>query len=338
MSGFKFINVSQVRIQNLTFAYCGHHVFYNNRIRAALAFDTAHNVILSRVTVRNSSGFGMHADRVFGNVQVNESAFLYNTGNKEYYGGNIRFWYGECPENHSTYLQIESSYFIHGNDTFKTFFHEIATGITLLMNCPMITVRINNITAVGNKADNGGNIGINFTDISSNYHYSDKAPSVIINNSRIASGTGLRGGGLRVWLYIVPNTREETVCNQTNETYCILHISNTQFFGNHAYSAGGALYMSYYQTIQIKRITKQIFLLNCTFNHNTVPQHGHGAVMEVARFKTLGYTSPISPQFELTVQNSSFHNNSLLRDKNNSFIGATVEYYIFHGKDCLQTL
>jgi len=102
MSGFKFINVTQVQIQNLTFAYCGHHVFYNNRIRAALAFDTAHSVILSRVTVRNSSGFGLHADRVFGNVQVYESAFLYNTGNKEYYGGNVRFWYGECLENRST--------------------------------------------------------------------------------------------------------------------------------------------------------------------------------------------------------------------------------------------
>ena len=63
MSGFKFINVSQVQIQNLTFAYCGHHVFYNNRIRAALAFYIAHSVILSRVTVRNSSGFGLHADR-----------------------------------------------------------------------------------------------------------------------------------------------------------------------------------------------------------------------------------------------------------------------------------
>ena len=174
MSGFKFVNVTQVQIQNLTLASCGQNMVYNSGIRAALAFDTAHDAILSRVTVRNSSGFGMHADRVFGNVQVNESAFLYNTGNKEYYGGNIRFWYGECPENNSTYLQIESSYFIHGNDTFKKIFHETATGITLLMSCPLITVRINNITAIGNEADNGGNLTINFTDFSSHYHQSSK--------------------------------------------------------------------------------------------------------------------------------------------------------------------
>ena len=174
MSGFKFINVTQVQIQNLTFVCCGQNLVYNIGKRAALAFDIAHDVILSRVTVRNSSGFGIHADRVFGNVQVNESAFLYNTGNREYYGGNIRFWYGECPENNSTYLQIESSYFIHGNDTFKKIFHETATGITLLMSCPLITVRINNITAIGNEADNGGNLTINFTDFSSHYHQSSK--------------------------------------------------------------------------------------------------------------------------------------------------------------------
>ena len=54
-------------------------------MHAALAFNVAYNATLSRVTVRNSSGFGLHADRVFGSVRVHESAFLYNTGNKQYY-------------------------------------------------------------------------------------------------------------------------------------------------------------------------------------------------------------------------------------------------------------
>jgi len=76
MSGFIFINVSQVQIQNLTFASCGQHVFHDNGIRAALVFYIAHNVTFSRVTVRNTSGFGLHADRVSGNVQVYESAFF----------------------------------------------------------------------------------------------------------------------------------------------------------------------------------------------------------------------------------------------------------------------
>ena len=320
MSGFKFINVTRVQIQNLTFVCCGQEVVNSNGIHAALAFDTAHNVILSRVTVRNSSGFGLHADRVFGNVQVNESAFLYNTGNKEYHGGNVRFWYEDCPENHNTYLQIELSYFLHGNDASKW----PNTGLTMLMNCSLIIVRINNITAVGNEA---GNLAINFTDFTSNYHYSEEVPNVIINNSRIAGGAGRRGGGLNVWLFIVLNPKEGILCNQTCKNHRIVHISNTQFVGNHAHRAGGALYIRYYETKQIELITREIILQNCTFSGNTVPPSGDGTAMVVVKFKNLGYTLPFSPEFELIVQNCSFYNNSL-HEKNDSFIRATVN--IFH--------
>ena len=147
---------------------------------------------LSLESVRNSSGFGLHADRVFGDVWVHESVFLYNTGNKQYYGGNVRFWYEECQDNHSTYLEIESSYFLHGNDVSKKyhFYYPSATGLTLLIHCPGITVSINNITMVGNSADYGGNLAINFTDFTSNYHYGAEVPSVVVNNSRIIAGTG----------------------------------------------------------------------------------------------------------------------------------------------------
>ena len=223
-SGFNFINVTGIHIENLTFTHCGQEVV--SGVRAALAFDVAYNVNLSRVTVRNSSGFGLHADRVFGSVWVYESAFLYNTGNKEYYGGNARFWYGECPEDPSTHLQIESSYFLHGYDTSKKYhlYYPSATGLTLLIYCPAIKATINNITVVGNQADNGGNLAIKFTDFTSNYHYDDEVPSVIVNNSRITGGTGHRGGGLRVWSVIVSATKEQMSYNRTVVERCILWI------------------------------------------------------------------------------------------------------------------
>ena len=116
------------------------------------------------------------------------------------------------------------------------------------------------------------------------------------------------------------------MCNQTNEHHCILLISNTQFVGNNA-TEGGALYISYYETTWIECVTRQVFLHNCSFSGNTIPAYGYGAVMEVAMFKTLGYTSPLSPQFELIIQNSSFHNNSLVHDKKDSFVGATVDIF-----------
>ena len=64
---------------------------------------------------------------------------------------------------------------------------------------------------VGNQAENGGgNLAINFTDFTSNYHHhGPEVPSVVINNSRITNGTGNRGGGLRVWSKILSTFKEE---------------------------------------------------------------------------------------------------------------------------------
>ena len=325
LSGFNFINVIGIQIENLTFTNCGQHVYGD--VRAALSFDEARDVVLSRVMVCNSSGFGLHADNVFGHVLVYESVFVHNTGNKKYYGGNVRFWYGKCPENHTTYLQIESSHFLHGYDTSKKYhyYYPSATGLTLQISCPAITVNINNITVSGNQADNGGNLAIKFTYVSGSY-YNRSVPSVLIDNSRIAGGIGHRGGGLRVWSIISPANTEGPEMNNCYE-HCILRISNTQFVGNHAIAGGGALYISHYQTKHIDCITRQIFLKNCTFSSNTIPPSGKGAVMEVIKHRILGYLPHVSSQFELTFHNCSFHNNSLLRDEKGTFFGATVNIF-----------
>ena len=332
-SGFNFINVTGMRIENLIFANCGQKAYKN--VHAALSFHEARDVVLSRVMVYNSSGFGLHADRVFGHVLVYESVFVHNTGNREYYGGNVRFWYEHCPENHSTYLQIESSHFLHGYDTSKKYhyYYSSATGLTLLISCPAIIVNINNITVSGNQADNGGNLAINFIYFPGSY-YDRSVPSVFINNSRIAGSVGHKGGGLRVWSRTLPVTEREIKCEPYKHS--ILHISNTQFVGNHA-KGGGALYISHYQTDHIYCITRKIFFDNCTFDGNTVPPSGRGAVMEVITHDVLGYIFHVSSQFELTFHNCSFYNNSLLRDKKGTFIGAignifSMENIIF--KNC----
>ena len=335
LSGFSFTNVTGIRIENLTFTNCGQSVYGD--VRAALSFDEAPDVVLSHLMVYNSTGFGLHADRVFGNVVVYESAFVHNTGNGKYYGGNVRFWYGQCPENHTTYLRIDSTYFLHGNDTAKKYryYYPSATGLTLQISCPAITVNINNITVSGNQADNGGNLAIKFKYFTGSY-YNRSVPSVVINNSRIVDGIGHRGGGLRVWSIIASANTEGPEINDSCE-HCILRISNTQFVGNYAKAGGGALYISHYQTKHIDCITRKIFLENCTFSSNTVPPSGKGAVMEVIKHRILGYISHVSSQFELTFHNCSFYNNSLLRDKKGTFFGAIVNVFSMEKviiKDC----
>ena len=332
--GFSFTNVTGIRIENITFANCGLEVY--GGVRAALSFEEARNVVLSRVTVCNSSGFGLHADNVFGNVQVYESAFLYNTGNEEYNGGNAHIWYGQCQGNHTTYLHIESSYFLHGNNTSKKhryyYYYPSATGLTILISCPAITVNINNITVSGNQAENGGNLAIKFTYFIGSY-YDGRLPSIVINNSRIACGVAHRGGGLRVWSM---SARASKKVNSSCE-HRILYISNTQFVSNYAQATGGALYISHYQTKHIDNTTRQILIENCIFNGNTVSPSGKGAAMEIIKIKILGFISSVSSHLALTFQNCSFYNNSLLQDKMSTFIGATVNIYSMERvtfKDC----
>ena len=322
LSGFNFINVTGIQIENLTFTNCGQKAYGD--VRAALSFDEARDVVLSRLMVYNSTGFGLHADRVFGNVLVYKSAFVHNTGNEKHGGGNVRFWYEHCPENHTTYLQIESTYFLHGYDTAKKYHYDYpsATGLTLLISCPAITVNINNITVSGNQADNGGNLAIKFKYFTGSY-YNRRVPSVVINNSRIVGGIGYRGGGLRVWSTVPLTNKEDGRINSS----CILHISNTQFFRNHAQGGGGALYISYNETIQINSIREQIFFENCTFTGNTAPPSGRGAVMEIIKHRILGYIPHVSPLFELTFQNCSFYDNFLIRDSKGTFIGAIVNVF-----------
>ena len=105
----------------------------------------------------------------------------------------------------------------------------------------------------------------------------------------------------------------------------------------HGYSGGGALYISHYETVQTDYITRQISLENCTFSGNTIPPSGKGAAMEVIKHKILGYIPHVTPQFEIIFQNCSFTNNSLLRDKKDTFVGAIVNIFSMERvtfKDC----
>ena len=45
LSGFNFVNVTGIHIENITFTYCGREVI--PKVRAALAFDIAYNVNIS---------------------------------------------------------------------------------------------------------------------------------------------------------------------------------------------------------------------------------------------------------------------------------------------------
>ena len=323
-SGFYFTNSSEIFISNLMISQCGMHLV--NNVHAALALDTVYNVTISGVTIRDCKAFGLHADRTFGKVLVSKSKFLNNTGDSAVYGGNVRFWYDyrHCNSKSETDLVIESSQFIGGYDVLNKYgyYYPTATGLTLLISCPFIHVNITNITAYNNLADDGGNVAISL-DFK---NYRENIGSVSLRNSLIQAGTGHRGGGLRVWSYARLKSGS-TTCSNISRTYTTLHVENVSFVGNQARVGGGALYISHYEQEHVDCVLRQILFTNCTFSENHVPAFGNGGVMEVIKHKISRYIPHVSPQFEITFNNSIFTNNWNILDQRKSIHGAILDIF-----------
>ena len=305
-SGFYFINSSDIQVENLAISQCGLRLGRWVKVLAALAFDTVFHVMIESVRIYNCTGFGVHADRILGNSTISNSAFVHNVGTNDFYGGNVRLWYRNCPPDVTTSLRIKKSWFMHGYDVKKSgAFFPYATGLTLLIDCPFVHADIDNITTMNNTADNGGNLAIrlNFTS------YQPGIGSVLLQRSFIKNGKGHRGGGLRVWSRIYGS--DSVSCSKVLQNYTTLRVVNTTFIGNHAYSAGGALYISHYEEEHIDCYMRTIVFDNCTFTKNNVPSYGNGAVAEIIKHKIPSISAHASPQFQVNFSNSSFIENTI---------------------------
>ncbi len=321
-SGFYFVNSSNILIENLAITECGFRISRGVKVLAALAFDTVMHVRMQNVRICNSTGFGVHADRVLGNSTISDSAFIRNVGTNESYGGNMRFWYRNCPSDVKTVLVVENSWFMHGFDVYKTGrFYPYASGITLLIDCPFVHATISNITALHNIADNGGNLAIrlNFT------AYQPGIGSVLVKNSRIIGGEGHRGGGLRVWSRIYG--ADDVFCSNLSQNYTTLRVVNTTFLGNYAHSAGGALYISHYEEQHIDCVMRTIEFEGCEFQNNSVPAFGNGAVTEIIKHKIPTLHPHTSPQFQVSFSKSQFIDNWIILDERRLVHGGILDIF-----------
>ena len=321
-AGFYFVNSSNILVENLAITKCGQPVARRVRVLAALAFDTVSNVEILGVRIHNCVGFGVHGDRMLGNSTIQNSAFVRNIGTSEYYGGNVRLWYQNCPPNIHTFLQIKSSWFKHGFDIFKSGdFYPSASGLTLLISCPFVNAVLTNIVAVNNSADDGGNLAIELgfsAQTSGNF-------SVLLQDSRIINGMGHRGGGLRVWSKIP--SAENVTSKRLAHSYKTLRVVNTKFIGNHARLAGGALYISHYEQECIDCVLRTIEFESCIFRKNSVPAFGNGAVVEAIKHKIPTIDPHVSPQFQVSFNNCHFTSNWVILDERNLTHGSILDIF-----------
>ena len=317
-SGFLFRNCSNIDIINLTFTQCGHwygNIESSKELQATLAFiDTTH-VTIENITVRNSTGYGLHAQCTMGHVNLSNSIFAFNNGTPRYSGGNAGFLYKNCP-NSPSLLKIVSSQFLHG---YSNYIHPLATGLYVFVWSGGVNVEIDNITASGNVAENifknmstGGNVALflrNRTNITTN--------QIIVKNSLIAHGTAYQGGGMYVSVTeTVPIYAEADHNNVASNTMLsipeVVTIINTHFIANHGMWEGGGLYSITHESPGIFSPIAKITVRDCVFYSNSLLNPaGGGVAIHVTNHFVLNNVNHSVPQFFTRFINCTIKDNIL---------------------------
>ena len=293
-SGLFFTNSSKINISSLGIDSCSGKV-HNLSLYVALAFDHITDLVLEHVIINNTIGLGLHSNNVFGDILVNDCVFMNAQGNKQahIFGGNVRFWFGSSCSEVETQLMINRTWFLYGRETQNGHYYN-ASGLQLLIYCHGINVKLNNITAKGNRGINGGNLALSLTDFGFN------VSTITINNSNFEEGQALKGGGIQFWSQIETNI-------ENFENISILTISHSRFYNNIANSTGGAMYITHYVAEDYfpKHKRRQIIITNCKFIHNK----GNAAAMEILKQTFPDYIVHLTPQFSVHIDNSEFISN-----------------------------
>ena len=317
-AGLLFINSSQITITKLGLESCSANASLelNLDVYFGLAFRQGGDILLNTITINNTAGFGLQCDNVHGNIQIMNSVFsnshgIKNGNSSQQFGGNARFWFGDQCTDVSTNVTIDNSSFLYGLEVQKNT-NTNASGLQIYINCQLVNVSINNITAKGNKGVTSGNLALTIIDTGSN------VSTIHIQNSQFIDGSAAKGGGIRFWS-LINNTGKSNSSVKEKVHVKLLTIVNCTFRNNSARSTGGAIYIAHYvdKDYYSHHRQRQIEIINCTFQENT---GGNGAVMEVLKQTFPDYISHLTPQFSVNVTNCTIENNGLAPDNKNSIV------------------
>ena len=344
-NGILFYKTSTIHIENLTIKGCGAkfavHGPDNFTLVSALTFRESYDVNLTQIRIKESLGFGLDADRIFGSFRVWKSAFvrckayIYKHQSNKNIGGNARFWYSKYNSfikgsaTVKNVLYIHQSWFLHGhlNGNKDHGGFNFASGLIVRIFIPSVHVTIKNITVNNNTGSHGGNMAILITD------YHESTSTITITDSIIANGSAIRGGGMQFWVQVNRNDHFYKLESYNLTKHYIMNISRVRFVNNSAEESGGGIYIGHYQSKTIDYIVRHIHFKDCTFSKNSVQyKKGRttsytGAAVEVIRHNIDDFAPHTVPQYSIEFNACSFENNELkvVQNENNILKDVTNE-------------
>ena len=314
--GFAFINITSFQINDISFYNFGHvlptsvkqlilaHLTIAEWVvetNVALLFTSVHSLVLSGVSIRNSTGFGILGINIFGHSSIANSEFLYNNYNSEdrvccfaplptvCYGGNVAIFYVDpflCPTNsHIHHISIGYSVFSNGSTVGHPEFYRYdygrqvggAGGLMIMLGQTSfgVAVTLVNVTLTSNRGYYGANMFFQWRDYVSNSTLKIKNSKFTYGNYFLQKNPYFNAGIFQgAGLYVVYGSAFNL---RYKDLHCPLHtvnthkemliISHSEFSGNIA-TMGSAINI-FLQPNVISNQTSYLILRDVHIHDNT---------------------------------------------------------------------
>ena len=334
-AGFLFGMVNDLKIMNLHVTHCGAVLYPKSfpklpfidtgflKVYIALLMFYVQNLVISRVTVEKSYGFGVFAVNIWNRSVITDSCFI---SNNEYVGkyqrcidpdylatctgGNLRLTYLDLillpgtPANSS--LEINNSEFRYGVFTIQPGSKlGFAGGLETIVGAFRhdIYITINNSVIAENSGFVGGNMYIIIKT-------SVKLIAIRLDRCHIDFGKRTEASDPLLPL----STGLTCLITHFKDNIVHVHISNTKFTSN--YDGAVTLFVGGRHTYTRNNSTYMILVDGCEFSSNSA-HFSHTGLMAAMMFEM--HSSKITVHknvlnVRIVIQNSTFHHNFKLQN------------------------
>ena len=323
-AGFMFKNVNFLTIKNLNISTCGQNIpvsTHNNlgHFQAAVALKDVTALTMQSLTIRDSNGYGIAAEGLYGYSTMEDCLLVNNTGGQQFFGGNFVLKYENCSSidtNERIYVRIVRSKFLNGSaERIKsqvkayTKLPTKATGISLLLSCTNVTIHMSEVQLKYNKAygysSKGGNL---FIPLGNTVRYTNN--TVIVENSNVTKGTAIMGGGA----YVIFKQPPQEPAN-IRECKSMVRFTNVNFTSNSGKIRGGALYILF-ETASMHKCCPNgtVEIDGCYFVRNILnaSEADSGVAINIDCYLFNGVEATSLPFNKVNITRSHFLGNELL--------------------------
>ena len=306
--GFSFYNITILMIKNLSFVRCSARALGFKGL-IVLEIRQSHNLSMTNVHILETAGHGLSIDDLYGSSAISNVTIESSYSTARAGGGNFEYY---CSDSHISrkdaavthHLNVSDSHFRNGNN----YGYGTSGGVFIHTNCHTnIRIVFNHVVLTGNRAEMGGNFGIEYIETNPLW-----TVSIFILNSIFLNGSANAGGGLH--MNAVVGSINNTDHGYTNDSCTILTVENTHFKYNNASYDGAAVYFRLHQNpfMQVGRI---FFRNDCTFKHNRLifpvnDSRSHGGVgIHIVTFTLPKYTQHNILFFVVKLSNCTLFDN-----------------------------